>query len=521
MNSKSIAVLLSTTLLFTPQSVLSWVSGKMHAAHHGYPDYIPRVFGINGQDCTPDTGDFPAMCPDVGMSISVAEKIECIHNFDCCTCGTMYCGPDCSQLMCNGDSSCHGVQGFVLEGNAPVGTDINCNGDLSCMETRLWGTNIAHIGCTGDGSCAYSQWDVTCVSSGCTLACVGDDSCRSELGMPQYAALFVVRNSLGFICASHACQWGTYSLLSNLGGKAVCGAERACQGATVNINNIDSLGCNAMWACGNATILVLNPQNGFSVSCNGFQSCKGMTLEIAVTDPSITDFLDIACVGPEACADLKVTITKVIPVNTVVKAPASRDLTIGEITCGGALSCQNAVFDLGSNVHVELCGCAGGNTRACEGLLGIDSCMQGLEKMECVGVNGCANMMEAISNPADNFKLFCADPFSCENLVLTVKIDDHALAPSFLGGVVCAAPNACKGLRFFIINTGTNRVNAGDIFCNAPDACLGAAFVVRQADISSVTCAAGACPEYECSTFTDNQYQPCLDFKATATAATV
>ena len=64
-----------------------------------------KVIGWWDQDCTPAQGDFPEACPIIGQQLTSSnalKKIECTHNFDCCTCGKMICGPDCIELVCNG-----------------------------------------------------------------------------------------------------------------------------------------------------------------------------------------------------------------------------------------------------------------------------------------------------------------------------------------------------------------------------------------------------------------------------------
>ena len=133
-----------------------------------------QIIGYYGQDCTPGQGDYPQACPTVGEEIrssNALKKIECTHNFDCCTCGRMICGPDCQELVCNGDSGCYGVRGIEIEG-ASTGAVINCNGDVSAMNTGIRGRNIAKILCSGDNSCSYSIWDLTCLAStGCTRMC--------------------------------------------------------------------------------------------------------------------------------------------------------------------------------------------------------------------------------------------------------------------------------------------------------------------------------------------------------------
>ena len=95
---------------------------------HPYGDPI-RDLGAYGQDCTAQSGDFPDKCPTVGMKkFSVDGKIECFHNFDCCLCGEIVCGPDCTEFVCNGDSSCFGVKNIKMIGDPSTGATLDCNG---------------------------------------------------------------------------------------------------------------------------------------------------------------------------------------------------------------------------------------------------------------------------------------------------------------------------------------------------------------------------------------------------------
>lgn len=167
---------------------------------------------------------------------------------------------------------------------------------------------------------------------------------------------------------------------------------------------------------------------------------------------------------------------------------------------------HNAQFQVSPNVIFEGCACAGGSTKSCDGLTGVDRCTYGMDMMSCTGAD-CAHTMQTIANPLENFQVLCSDPAVCENFILTIKIVDDVHAPEFLGGVTCGSSNSCKGMRIFIVNDAPERINIGKIFCNTYSSCHDTVFVLQNADIESISCGAGACDG--CSQFIDNVYAPC------------
>ena len=109
------------------------VSVAQHMIYEPHPmgDQI-REPGAYGQDCTPQSGDYPDKCPTMGMQkFSNDGKIECLHNFDCCLCGEIICDPDCTEISCNGDSGCFGVKNIKMNGSVTYGATLDCNGTLS------------------------------------------------------------------------------------------------------------------------------------------------------------------------------------------------------------------------------------------------------------------------------------------------------------------------------------------------------------------------------------------------------
>eukprot|EP01084_Bolivina_argentea_P303035 523141_1 len=390
----------------------------------------------------------------------------------------MLCGTakdlGCTDIVCNGDSSCYGVKDIQMYGD-PLGAVLNCNGDISCKWTRVYGINIAGILCTGDGACAFSIFDMTCIiehGEGCPLLCVGDDSCRSLLGDPTRQAVFTISNSMGMKCAHDACVDATFHLMTNTGGSIMCTAEEACVRAEIMIDNVEMLMCKGEKACFDAHIFIKNPQEGFSVLCSGRQSCMGLDLEIMVTDPDIGFFRGIICMSPASCKGAHITIN------------GNHELTFEELTCGAEESCRNLVFDIGPNIIFEECRCAGALTLACDNLLGVDQCMAGMNNIDCKGANGCKNKVTTITNPGNGFELFCPDPSSCENMMLNIYLDGRRRGVDHFGGVWCKAEKACNNLVVNIYNIVVGfHIDAGMVYCDTSNFCTNSTFNLIGADI--------------------------------------
>jgi len=351
------------------------ISSAQHMIYEPHPEgHQIREPGLYGQDCTPQSGDYPDKCPQTrtGDYVSkISNIIECQHNFDCCLCREMVCGtpalPDCGGIICNGDSSCFGVKDIKMVGDPVYGASLNCNGDLSCMGTKVDGTNIVELYCTGDGSCAFSRFNIDCIvenGEGCPLLCAGDNACEGDPTDPRKIGYYEIRNSSGMTCSHDACRSSTFVLTENLGGAVNCNGEESCNSADITINNIEAIYCGGVLACFGSSMLILNPKNAFALMCTGPKGCMGANIEIMVTDPDITFIEPISCISVKGCLGATFTVTK-------WGATELNGLEIGELSCGAAASCNDVLIDLGPHVTVTQCRCA---RNACSGLLGVPSC---------------------------------------------------------------------------------------------------------------------------------------------------
>ena len=94
----------------------------------------------------------------------------------------------------------------------------------------------------------------------------------------------------------------------------------------------------------------LNVQN--MVNILGRFGCRGMKLEVIVTNPAIDWMESILCSGAGSCKDVQMTVTKDVP-----RWATNRQLLIGELECESPESCRNGMFDLGVGVQFARCTC--------------------------------------------------------------------------------------------------------------------------------------------------------------------
>ena len=203
------------------------------------------------------------------------------------------------------------------------------------------------------------------------MECAGDNSCESDPLIDILNGIYIIDNSFGMLCAVQGCKFSTFNLFTNIGGAILCSSFESCFGAMISITNIDYLLCGGVDSCKDANILIINPNNGFSLFCQSSGSCQNLKIDIMITDPSINIINQISCGGSLSCHSINVKITKRIPQRLQRN---NNELRVRELICGGNEACFNGHFELSGNVIVSSCRCAGGASNACNGLIGVDSC---------------------------------------------------------------------------------------------------------------------------------------------------
>eukprot|EP01084_Bolivina_argentea_P267397 453886_1 len=481
-----------------------------------------QLIGTYGQSCSYGIDDTPFAtpngCDSAGETISENRAMECPENFDCCMCGTMICGnPDtggCDELNCNGDSGCFGVQDIQIYGGAE-GALISCNGDQSCNGTKITGRNIAEIGCTGDGACARSTFIFNCLhEEPCLVSCVGDGACAGnkdynpgdsgEGDGDHLTTFFNIENTAGIDCSAEACQYGYFNLRNNIGGGMIaCTGYGACMEAEITINNIESVICGAAESCKDANFLIIDPQEDFSVECSATDSCSGLSIEVVVTN-GVDFFKEINC-GGFGCVGAKFMIYNF----------GEQFINVEILGCEAPSACAGAVFDLDGGIGFEECKCGEDYTKACDGISGIDSCLSGVEKVECSGVGSCNNLQQAIANIANDFELICSDPTACKGFWLMIVLNTNAREPvNFVKGYKCDSDEACLNAIIQLNNEQDGvSVVVDKIDCGGVSSCENARFIVSgDVVINEIVCNEQSCDNCVVENMSSNTKIPCASF---------
>ena len=189
------------------------------------------------------------------------------------------------------------------------------------------------------------------------------------------------------------------------------------------------------------------------------------------------------CGAPMACKGLVVEVSR----------SSDRNIFIEKLECNGESACLNADFLLGTGITFQNCVCGTATERSCDGIKGIDTCLAGLERLECTGNDGCYDMREVIRNPSDNFELICGNIRSCELFHLTMNLDTGAMAPiGLFKGFVCSNVQSCKDATITVNNAQSNSkwLFVEVIECSGEASCLNTQFVSNGAvQINDIKCA--------------------------------
>eukprot|EP00485_Elphidium_margaritaceum_P000213 CAMPEP_0202696080 /NCGR_PEP_ID=MMETSP1385-20130828/9446_1 /ASSEMBLY_ACC=CAM_ASM_000861 /TAXON_ID=933848 /ORGANISM="Elphidium margaritaceum" /LENGTH=505 /DNA_ID=CAMNT_0049352185 /DNA_START=28 /DNA_END=1545 /DNA_ORIENTATION=+ len=490
--------------------------------HHAYAQL--DVVGSWNHVCALGVDDpMPTVCSSAGMTkTDSGGKIECGGNFDCCLCQSMICGSSdgsktCDELNCNGDSGCFGVRDIQIYGSRSDGAVISCNGDESCNSTKIIGSNIKEVICSGDGACARSTFMFNCMTSEpCTLSCGGEESCA---GQPDFErALFddtylstqmVIENTAGLECGDQACKYGKFVFLNNVGGGSIfCDGYNACIEAQITINNIESIHCSSADACKDANILVVDPQRGFYVECAAAGACTGLRLQIIVNN-DVDLFQGIMC-GDAACLGATISVTN----------NGAQFLWIESFECESPESCKQTTLDFDGGdggIGFMNCKCGERAIEACTGILGIDSCMSGVTQLNCAGAQSCQNLQQQVPNVANGFQVLCNDVASCRAMWLVILLNNNAaVRTTQIKGYRCGSNEACKDAVIQINNeqSGNVQVVVDKIECFATSSCENATFkIVGNVKINRIICMSStACVNCVVHDVMSNIVTPCQSF---------
>eukprot|EP00484_Ammonia_sp_Unknown_P022948 CAMPEP_0197035016 /NCGR_PEP_ID=MMETSP1384-20130603/12919_1 /TAXON_ID=29189 /ORGANISM="Ammonia sp." /LENGTH=513 /DNA_ID=CAMNT_0042465007 /DNA_START=18 /DNA_END=1559 /DNA_ORIENTATION=+ len=492
---------------------------------HGTTPCLGQVDLLNshGLVCALGIDDpMPTACPRTGFIKQAGSggKIECGENFGCCLCQSIICGkPDgsqtCDELNCNGDSGCYGVRDIQIYGSKGGGAVISCNGDESCNSTKITGTNIGEVTCTGDGACARSVFEFSCLpNEPCSIECAGEAACAGQPppadGSTDYLTThFSITNTAGILCSDEGCKYGTFELTQNSGGEGIgCEGVDACLEASITINNIEGIICGGTNACKNANILVIDPMQDFEVECSAAGSCEGMKLELVINNN--VDYLKgFGCYGEGSCVDASITI-----INN-----GNQYITVENLECESPGACKRATFDFdGGEGGIGFENCMCGEEESCDGITGIDSCLSGLEKLTCKGQRSCAGLEQQVANVANGFEVICNNIGACQGFWLMILLNNNGRDDTTeIKGYKCGKDQSCKD-AVIQLNNEQNRHNVvayiAKIECNGVSACENTKFIlVGNVIINDLVCSSSSsCINCNVVDAQTNTITPCGSF---------
>lgn len=289
-----------------------------------------------------------------------------------------------------------------------------------------------------------------------------------------------------------------------------------------------------------------NMANGWFLNCNRDSSCKDgvFTVNIDNTVPQpVTRYDGFLFTGPYSGFGATVKINNQQS-NTV--------LNIGQLACEGANSCDGLTFILGYNVAVQRLKCTPGACDRCfvkitessepipcdpsannaplttEPPVMITTAappagmttaapvdpvttsatattaappapevpLVGVAELTCSARGDCANMIQKVVNPMNNFYIFCGDG-ACTGAQFTIDLNGNAASPiTRLDGYLFEGVRAAAGAVVTVNNQQSGRTvaNIAKITCRGLNACADTQFYTGYfVSIGGVECSAGAC----------------------------
>jgi len=121
----------------------------------------------------------------------------------------------------------------------------------------------------------------------------------------------------------------------------------------------------------------------------------------------------------------------------------------------------------------------------------------GVADVTCSASGECADIIQKVENPTNNFYIFCGDG-ACTNAQFTIELNGNAAEPiTRLDGYLFEGVRAAAGAVVRVENKQSGRTvaNIAKITCRGLNACAGTTFYTGYfVSIGGVECSAGACP---------------------------
>jgi hypothetical protein len=361
------------------------------------------VFGAHGQFCAGPATDTDCQSIRSVLHSQQPGFTKCEKDYDCCLCSSVSCG-DLSEgcvVLSAGNYGVFGVKGIDILGRN-LGAQINCIGVEACAESQMTGRNVKYIDGAGTMALKNAQISITRPVPGFGLACVGRDSCdglQLELIFegppagyacdPAYAET-VWLNQISCVQPG-SCRNLDVTVRNNgcnkvMIGKLECIQPDACTNAKFNLigdvefhncdlrssagtsatgietcfDNLQKLLCAHPQSCRSSSRRILNPNNGFLLTCDSIESCQGaqFTIDIEADAPeAITYFEGFKFTGTSSGAGATIVVNNKQTHGTI--------LNIERIECASNGACEGTTFIIGHDVSVGEITCSTGACAGC------------------------------------------------------------------------------------------------------------------------------------------------------------
>eukprot|EP00486_Rosalina_sp_Unknown_P008990 CAMPEP_0201591826 /NCGR_PEP_ID=MMETSP0190_2-20130828/189882_1 /ASSEMBLY_ACC=CAM_ASM_000263 /TAXON_ID=37353 /ORGANISM="Rosalina sp." /LENGTH=964 /DNA_ID=CAMNT_0048050311 /DNA_START=306 /DNA_END=3200 /DNA_ORIENTATION=+ len=373
------------------------------------PPLPGHIYGAYMQNCPEPLGteqcqQIDEWVTDQTGNAPVVGQVTCNAKADCCLCQGIQCGEvggnSCTALVLSGEKAAYGVQDINVVVDTVAGTPATatCSGLESCKKAILRGNMIAAMRCTGRFGCQQSEIVINNPAPGFTLECGVTSACENSkitlnilppagttcdplvvndlllgaiscIGVNACRGMELTINNMGcdnVIIESIECRLDTCAdARFNFYGTSAIGVQ-ACElpatgaqplGIERCYSQLASLACPDPGSCMNQQRTLIDPINGFLLSCESEMSCLNADYTIQVTPAEYavpTEQITIQCNSVQSCqgASFHFTNDNVTPLYV-------------EAFCNAERSCNGATFTTTSNVFLMEIEC--GSPELCMG----------------------------------------------------------------------------------------------------------------------------------------------------------
>jgi len=297
-----------------------------------------------------------------------------------------------------------------------------------------------------------------------------------------------------------------------IGASLVCHGTESCRNAQIVASAVDSVNCFGYRSCNGAVMVITDPKPNFVLDCTGYAACEDLEIQIVYSgpppgymcavdqDPALEKPLlpigSIECENEEACQGMRLTVNNA----------GCSSVRIGALRCSERDSCNLADFDLIGDVSIDQCHCG----PSCADATGLSACFQNLAKVECNDPQSCLGQQRVITNPLNNFAMFCGNEESCKDSSVTFEFTAEPNKPRAIermNGLVFGGKSAGEN-GLFVFNNAQGLaepafegatpepvwLTVNKIECGQDSACENAVFVVGDnVSIREFQCALDAC----------------------------